>query len=200
MKLYSFATLLLIALIAMNFSIQNTNETERTLILIRHAKSAHDNSKLTDFQRPLDKKGEEDADKTGKFLLSKKLTIDLILASPSVRTTQTITRICQGLNYEVKKVVYDSTIYRCTTESMYKAIAKTNPAFKTILVVGHNPTITSLANTLQNDKGFKEVPTCGVVSINFGKISWTNIQKQRGKLWFATDPDKIKADGSSTID
>ena len=42
----------------------------KTLIILRHAKSSWDNTNLSDFDRPLAKRGIKDAKKLNNFLIS----------------------------------------------------------------------------------------------------------------------------------
>jgi phosphohistidine phosphatase len=166
---------------------------KKTIILIRHAKSAHDNTTIPDFDRPLEAQGSTDAEKMGKFLGEKKLEIDRIVCSPSVRTKQTLAHLLEGgLFFNYSKINYDSTIYRCAPQSILDVIHSTLEGHKTIVIIAHNPAITDIANLLQNDKKWKELPTCGVVAINFADVKWSEIgEKHKGKLLFFQDPDKL---------
>ncbi|HYG52506.1 MAG TPA: hypothetical protein VD905_16455, partial [Flavobacteriales bacterium] len=103
-----------------------------------------------------------------------------------------ITRICKEMNYDMASIVYDSTIYRCPSDNILAAIHKIDESVKTVLVVGHNPATTDVANMLQQGEQWTEVPTCGVVAIAFEGVSWNEIgEKRKGKLLFFSDPDKL---------
>lgn len=184
------AIVILWGLISFNIK---TKETEKTIILIRHAKSARDNAALADFDRPLEAKGEKDAEKTGRFLGTKSIQIDRIVCSPSVRTKQTLTNLLEGgLPFKYDKIDYDSSIYRCPAQAILDVIHNTPEVNKTIVIISHNPATTNIANMLQKDKTWKELPTCGVVAIKFSNVKWSEIgEKHKGKLWFFQDPDKL---------
>ena len=61
----------------------------RTLIIIRHSKSSWKDHSLSDFDRPLNKRGRRDAKKMSFELSEKIKKVDLLLSSSSKRTTQT---------------------------------------------------------------------------------------------------------------
>ena len=58
-------------------------------MLMRHAKSTHDDSALHDIDRPLNKKGVQDSLLVGKFLKKSVGKPDLIVSSPAVRAKET---------------------------------------------------------------------------------------------------------------
>jgi len=57
----------------------------KKLILVRHAKSSWKNPALSDFNRPLNKRGKRDAPYMGKKLREKGIKPELIIASSAVR-------------------------------------------------------------------------------------------------------------------
>jgi len=185
-----------------SFNMTTTNQTssEYVLYLVRHAKASHDTSFRTDFDRGLEKRGEEDALKTGKFLKTKIGNPERIISSNSVRTTQTVKILFTGMGLDANQVEFDSAIYRCSGEQLLNIISKQPSSKKTLMVIGHNPAITRVANELQSKKQFNEVPTTGVVAIRFNINSWADVKTMKGKLDFFSDPDDIKSDGKSKID
>ena len=74
---------------------------ERTLILIRHAKSSWNNPLHSDFDRPLNERGNHDAPLMGKKLKLLNIIPDLIVASSAKRTRQTAKLIAEKVGYDV---------------------------------------------------------------------------------------------------
>src|SRR6218665_523789 len=64
-------------------------EMERTLVLIRHAKSDWGNPGQADFDRPLNARGKKNAPEMGKRLQQKQVIPDLIISSPAMRAATT---------------------------------------------------------------------------------------------------------------
>ncbi|HEY0356372.1 MAG TPA: histidine phosphatase family protein [Flavisolibacter sp.] len=57
----------------------------KTLLLVRHAKSSWDAPGLSDFDRPLNERGKNDAPEMAKRLKAKGVSIDLFVSSPAKR-------------------------------------------------------------------------------------------------------------------
>ena len=57
----------------------------KTLLILRHAKSSWDNLDLSDYDRPLNKRGKRDAPRMGDFLRQQELVPDLIISSTAKR-------------------------------------------------------------------------------------------------------------------
>lgn len=160
----------------------------KILYLVRHAKSSDADPTLQDFDRPLNERGFADAPEMGKRLKKLGILPDLIVSSPSKRTTQTIELLSAELGYKFEEIQWDSTIYRCSQEALLKAIKNTPNHIASAMFVGHNPSMTQIANLFQTDSVFQEVPTCGVVAIRFETNSWQNISKENAKLIFFERP------------
>ena len=68
----------------------------KTLILLRHAKSAWDNPSLADFARPLSSRGRKAAPLIGAYLARHGLVPDLVLASSAQRVIETLDLVSAG--------------------------------------------------------------------------------------------------------
>ncbi|OFZ06856.1 MAG: hypothetical protein A3D92_04650 [Bacteroidetes bacterium RIFCSPHIGHO2_02_FULL_44_7] len=166
-------------------------EIERTVVLIRHAKSSWDNPDLADFDRPLNERGHTDAPFMATQLALQGLHFDAIIASPSKRTTETLSNIVQELKYPDNKIVWDSSIYHSSTENLLQILRELDDSIKTVALVGHNPSMTSLANYLQSDTLIENVPTCGIVRVRVNLSKWAELQHQKAQLEFFIYPKKF---------
>jgi phosphohistidine phosphatase len=164
-------------------------KNSKILYLVRHAKSSDADSTLTDFDRPLNDRGFKNAPQMGKYLRTVGCHPDVIVSSPSVRTTQTIELIAKEIEFDFSKIIWDETIYRCNQDALLRSINSLPDSVRIAMFVGHNPSITQLANMLQKDTVFDEVPTCGVVAIEFLDPSWQNITKAKSRLLFFKRPE-----------
>lgn len=162
----------------------------KTLYLVRHAKSSHDDPTLTDFDRPLAERGFKDAPKIGKRLKNRGIQLDLIMSSTSVRTKQTIEPIAKALGYDYDKILWNRKIYRCSGRTYIEQVKMIDDAFSSVMVVGHNPATTYCANFWQNDTTIEKVFTTGVVAIEFNTDSWKKISKFNGKFKFFEYPKR----------
>jgi phosphohistidine phosphatase len=165
-------------------------KTTRTVVLIRHAKSSHTNPEWQDFERPLGERGYRDAPFMGQKIFEKGIKFDLIIASPSQRTTETIQLICKEIDYPVEKVLWDQSVYLSSTENLLTILRNLDDTIKTVGIVGHNPSMTETANTLQKKEKIENVPTSGIVSVSFSLENWSDLNPNKGKLNFFIYPKK----------
>ena len=69
----------------------------RELQLLRHAKSDWETGALNDFDRPLAKRGLNQAPGIGTWLLEEDLVPDLVLSSPAQRAKETALLVCAAM-------------------------------------------------------------------------------------------------------
>lgn len=166
-------------------------ENERTIVLIRHAKSSWDNPDLADFDRPLNDRGFTDAPLMGKQLALQGLHFDAVIASPSKRTTQTLSFLLKELKFPESKIIWDSSIFHSSSDNLLRILRDLDASVKTVALVGHNPSMTDLANYLQSDTMIENVPTCGIVCVSAELPTWNDLQRQKAKLEFFIYPKAI---------
>lgn len=164
----------------------------KRLYIIRHAKSAWKNTELDDFLRPLNKRGKVDAPLMGEVLKSKNIMPDIILSSPALRAKTTAQAIAKKIEYP-KDIVYDEDIYESTPDTLHRILAKIDDKNSTAFLFGHNPSLNMLADMYV---GFNEnLPTCGVVEIEFDCDKWSEINHKNAKLASFYYPKKYKEKG-----
>ena len=160
----------------------------KELILIRHAKSSWSNPLLEDFERPLNKRGAKNAPFMAKILKQKELNPDLIISSPSKRTKDTLDFFIKEFDYK-REIIFEESIYEAPYINILKVIKNIDDKHKTIFLFGHNPGLNDLADFLLGR--FEEnIPTCGVLKIDFDTNYWKNISKDNSKLIFFNFPKK----------
>lgn len=111
----------------------------RTLVLMRHAKSDYPDG-VPDHDRPLADRGIREAALAGRWLRDSVPAIDAVLCSSAARTRQTLERI--GIEAPVS---FLDRLYDTTPGTMIAEINLVGAAVQTLLVVGHEPTVSSVA-------------------------------------------------------
>ncbi|MFN8322958.1 MAG: histidine phosphatase family protein [Chitinophagales bacterium] len=154
---------------------------KRELVLIRHTKSSWANFNMRDFDRPLKKDRINDALDMGQHLKEQGLKPDLIICSPAVRTRQTAELFCDKLGYSFDQIVLDMRLYESSAAEYRQVISEVDLAIKTLVVIGHNPSITDFFNQLM-DPNLDEVPTTGVIWLEFDGESWEIKNSTNGRL------------------
>ncbi len=149
-----------------------------TLTLLRHAKSSWDNPVQLDFDRVLNKRGKQNAEEVGQFLKSSSFAVDLTLCSTAQRTRETLELV--RLNFNPGKVVYEEKIYAASLNALLVLVMEVQNA-KSVLLIGHNPAITALAEFLSDEK-IENIPTSGLVKMEFHAENWMDILSAKRKL------------------
>ena len=161
----------------------------KKLYLVRHAKSSWKHPALDDFERPLNKRGRKNAPFMGNVLKKRRVQPDLILSSPASRAAMTARIIAGRINYPVQDIIYLESIYEANKQDMIQIIRQMDDGIDRLMLVGHNPGVTNLANTLGNDP-VSNVPTGGVYSVRLKISSWNKIRGRHGKTDFFDYPKK----------
>ena len=161
----------------------------KTLIIVRHAKSSWDYPGLSDFDRPLNTRGERDAPRMGKRLKEKDLSPDMLVSSPARRAIDTCEIIARAIGYPKESIVRDKRIYHADEEQLLSLVRHFDDKVAQVLLFGHNPGLTDFANSLTNAQ-IDNIPTCGIVACRFQSDQWTDIKWGTGKLWFFDYPKK----------
>lgn len=159
------------------------------LILVRHAKSSWKEPELEDHERPLGKRGERDAPYMAKIFRDKKIDVDLIVSSTAVRALSTAYEFAKKLDYKKENILRSSEIYNADTDALFDYVKALDDENSTVMLFGHNPIFTWFANALSNSN-IENIPTCGIVTIDFDVKKWNEIAGGKGSLRFFEYPKK----------
>ena len=151
----------------------------RKLYIIRHAKSSWKDLSLSDFERPLNKRGIKDAPLMGDMLKRKNILPDIIISSPAKRAKATAKVIAKEINY-TKPIVYDSDIYEAGMSTLRNIVNSIDNKNKSVFLFGHNPGLGMLVDIFVGL--YENIPTCGIVGIEFNCKKWEDISATNAKL------------------
>lgn len=151
----------------------------KKLYLIRHAKSDWSNPALDDFDRPLNNRGKKNASLIGRLLHKKDIHPDLIISSPAYRARETTRKIAKKISYK-NEIMYNENIYESSLKTILEIVNFIEDEYDEVFIVGHNPGLNMLAFYLIdfNDN----LPTVGVLEIEFDCESWREVNKKNAKL------------------
>ena len=94
----------------------------KRLLIMRHAKSSWKDTDLTDHERPLKKRGKDDAHRMGKLLRSKKIVPDIILCSTAMRARETAKLLAESMKFK-DKIKYSDSLYMAEPADILAEIA-----------------------------------------------------------------------------
>ena len=159
----------------------------KTLILIRHAKSSWANIGQSDFDRPLNERGQKDAPEMARRLVEKKLRVEQIVHSGSVRTTETMNLFRKVLGLDKKFCISIQELYHASVFQLEETVSVLDDRYDTIALIGHNPGITEFVNTLTNLRT-DNMPTCAMFAVRVDTQSWRTFQQAEKTFLFYDYP------------
>lgn len=147
----------------------------KTIILIRHAKSSWEHS-VNDLKRPLSERGFNDANLLSKNFKSYTFLPDAIFSSPANRALTTCNIFIDNLNLSIKLLKVDDQLYDFGGNQVAKFINNLDDKISNVMIFGHNHAFTAIANGCGSIY-IDNVPTCGLVKIEFNVDSWQDVKK-----------------------
>ncbi len=163
----------------------------KLLLICRHAKSSWQDHTLGDVDRPLNKRGQRDAPEMGRRLHQRGLHLELIIASHAVRARTTAGLYAEQLGYPQELVRIEPALYAATTRALLTLLQQLDSGLVQVMIVGHNPEFTALANLLGSNVAIDNLPTGGVVALEFAVASWAELAPGAGQLLFFDFPKHV---------
>jgi phosphohistidine phosphatase len=153
----------------------------RRLLLMRHAKSSWDQPGLADVDRPLAPRGRKAAQAMGRRMRKDRLQPDLVLCSPATRVRETWDLLQEELGEDLPCRTLRS-LYPGAPSRVLAALSRTGDDVSSLLLIGHNPGLTSLALRLVRTGEAKprrlmeeKFPTAALAVIAFEAAHWSEI-------------------------
>ena len=141
-----------------------------SLFLLRHAKSSWKNTEISDFFRPLNKRGRNGARLIGQYMDKNQFIPDLVLCSAANRAIETIS-IIESCMPNKLKTYFLIDLYLASEATILNKIVQIDVPANSVLLVGHNPGIEAFFARLMSDfsinlknQKIKKYPT-GALSI-----------------------------------
>jgi phosphohistidine phosphatase len=120
----------------------------KTVLLLRHAKSAWDHAGLADHERPLNQRGERTAEAMAEHIAKKSPRPDLILCSTAKRSRQTLDPLVHRLAAPAPPILLEKGLYLASEAALLARLQDAPAAAGTVLLIGHNDGIWQLAEVL----------------------------------------------------
>jgi phosphohistidine phosphatase len=161
----------------------------KTLTILRHAKSSWSKAGLPDHERPLNRRGERDAPEAGVRINDAGIRPSLIMSSPAVRAWTTAKIVARAISYPIEFLHREPELYLANLDRLLDLFARQDNAFNSVMVVGHNPSLTEFANYLL--PGVTDnIPTCGLVALNIDTDNWDLRERKQAELVLYDFPKK----------
>lgn len=148
---------------------------------MRHAKAESAEPNNADFNRKLTNSGKEDAEKMATLLANQIKCPDIFIASPAKRAWSTAKRFAKAFNINNDSIIENKKIYDALADTLIEIVQNIDDQFQSAIIFGHNPGFSQIAYYFSGDSTL-ELPTCGVVIIEFDLKNWADVEYNKGKL------------------
>ena len=163
------------------FYIYTIMSNQKTLIIVRHAKSDWTIEGQRDFDRDLNQRGYRDAPRMAMQFSQTGFIPDLIISSPAKRARITAGFFAERLEYNEEDIAFDDSIYESTVGNILSIINSIEEDYSNVMIFGHNPAFTYIVEYL-SDYDLVNLPTCGIIRISFEVETWAEISKSTGNV------------------
>jgi phosphohistidine phosphatase len=157
---------------------------KRTLVLLRHAKSAYPEG-VADHDRPLAPRGQREAGLAGDWLRANLPAIDAVLCSTATRARETLAHT--AIDAPVR---YVDRLYDAVPGTVIDEINHVGDDAAVLLVVAHEPTMSQMAlglagtdrsNTAAAESISAKFPTSGMAVLRLSR-SWKDLELGSAEL------------------
>ena len=147
----------------------------KTLYIVRHAKSSWEYEGVKDIDRPLKKRGINDAYLISNVIQKKISSPDVFISSCANRALHTAMIFSYAFNYPLANLKISKSLYSFSDGYLIKTVKALDDGFDSAIIFSHDHGISDFVNKFGN-KWLNHVPTCGVVGIKFENNHWKNIK------------------------
>ena len=128
------------------------------LYIMRHAKSDWSGPQISDFDRPINKRGTRNAIRIGGWMNENNHIPQKIISSPALRAKETIELVTEQISkFNLEDLTYEDELYLAGFTQLIEFINTYKDKVQSLMLVGHNPGIENLVNYLCDKSGDKEI-------------------------------------------
>ena len=145
------------------------------LYIMRHAKSDWSGPQISDFDRPINKRGTRNAIRIGGWMNENNHIPQKIISSPALRAKETIELVTEQISkFNLEDLTYEDELYLAGFTQLIEFINTYKDKVQSLMLVGHNPGIENLVNYLCDRSGDKEtiVTTANLFIFKFSSDSF----------------------------
>lgn len=164
------------------------------LFILRHASAGTRRTNPTvDVKRPLDKEGKRHSLQLAYVLNGLNVNFDLIVSSPLKRSLQTAQLIGTETGYETP-ILISTALAPDATFPQFQRLLHECAAYENVMVVGHNPNITSfLVQLISGHNGPNSPRNQPRIRLRKGSIARVSLQRGPATLQGLLDPRVVRA-------
>jgi len=173
----------------------------KTLLIVRHARAEKATSDKTDDRRVITRRGEIESRRIVRKIKKQLPKPLLLITSPARRALQTARIFAREMDIRVKKIRIEPQLYDSLNARQFiEMVAATDPAVATVILFGHNPSLTDLARLLLDDFS-AEIQKSGAVALQLQSDQWNELlTAPRQMLFYDYPPSDASAAPITDLD
>jgi phosphohistidine phosphatase len=148
----------------------------RRVVLVRHAHAHAVEPGLEDFERRLDKRGRREAEAMARRAHELELVPDHLIASPADRALETAREFAKALGFPLPRIRHDDRVYLAEPAQLVAILRSVPNDVRTVMLVGHNPGISRLAEWLTGDD-VGDLPTAAIYAASGELDRWHDLAR-----------------------
>jgi len=160
----------------------------KRLTVLRHAKSSWGDTKLDDFDRPLNDRGRQAARRMGREIKRRTMRFDLVLASTAARVRETLDCVQEKYDFDAP-IRFEPLIYMAAADTLLSIVRDIPDEVSSAMLVGHNPGLEQLLLELTRDDkeglraGVREkYPTGALAAVELPAKKWADVEENSGEV------------------
>jgi phosphohistidine phosphatase len=151
----------------------------KRLTLVRHANAQWKDPQLADFDRPLSRRGQLEAEAMGRRFVELHLAPTIVLTSPARRARHTAAIMVREVGLPPRNLRTEESLYLAPSEEILRIIHSTGPRIPHLMILGHNPGITEVSQLLAPLSQIREMTTAGMCSLSFDVRTWADVSADK---------------------
>ena len=159
----------------------------KKLLLLRHAKSSWNDASIPDHDRPLNRRGKQNAMEMGKYLKEQKIIPEQIISSTAKRAHETAKLVASTSGYR-NQIKTSVSLYEASFNDYAKLLFDINDKYKITLIVGHNPILEGIVENITGETPIMK--TCSLANIDIPIDHWSDFEN--GIKGFLIDVIRVK--------
>ena len=163
----------------------------KVLWLVRHADAVTAEVGQPDIKRELSPKGYQDATRLGHYLYTQRQDIDVMLVSIAQRAQRTAEILTEQMHYNSHRFQLSEDLYQASVRSVLELVNRQATSVQHLMIVGHNPTLTYLAEYLSGEPVNNMAPG-GLFSLSLMVDQWEEVSQRNATLASYIDPDQLR--------
>lgn len=154
----------------------------KTLYIVRHAQAEDHYHYQRDFDRELTSQGIRKAVQAGKQLAAEGNIPQVIITSTAERTQRTAGLLAENMGLAASAILPDEDLYNASPRTLLQVISRISDQYDKVMLVGHNPGVSYLAEWLTGSRDINSMATCSLAHVELNLTHWAATEQNCGTL------------------